>query len=58
MNETYLIELTPIVTLALEVMCGKYGTGEERKRTLEAMGYDYNRVQSCVNELIDVMERY
>ena len=58
MNETYLIELSPIVTLAFEVLCDKYGTGEERKRRIEAAGYDYNRVQACVNELVAIMEKY
>ena len=58
MEKTILIELSPIVTLALEVMCGKWGAGEERKKLLSAAGYDYNKVQSCVNDLVKVMEKY
>lgn len=56
--ETYLIELTPVVSLAFEVIAGKYGIGEERKKALEKMGVDYDKVQSCVNELVRVMEKY
>lgn len=55
---TYMIELTPIVSLAFEVVAGKWGTGEERKKKLESEGYDYNKVQGCVNELVKLMEKY
>ena len=34
---------------ALDVMNGKYGNGEERKRRLTAAGYDYWAVQHLVN---------
>ena len=36
---------------ALDVMAGKYGNGEERKRRLSAAGYDYWAVQHLVNGL-------
>ena len=36
---------------ALDVMNGKYGNGEERKRRLAAAGYDYWAVQHLVNGL-------
>lgn len=50
---------TPVVTpakksnekIAEEVMAGKWGNGEDRKKKLTAAGYDYNAVQSIVNEL-------
>lgn len=38
--------------LAHEVLEGKWGNGEERKRRLEAAGYDYRAVQDRVNELV------
>lgn len=38
--------------LAREVIRGNWGNGEERKRRLTNAGYDYNEVQSRVNELI------
>ncbi len=56
--ETYMIELTPVVSLAFEVIAGKYGIGEERKKALEKMGVDYNKVQRCVNDLVALMEKY
>ena len=36
---------------ALDVMNGKYGAGEERKRRLAEAGYDYWAVQRLVNGL-------
>ncbi len=56
--KTFLIELTPVVSLAFEVIAGKYGVGEERKKALEKMGVDYNKVQRCVNDLIALMKKY
>ena len=56
--DTFLIELTPIVSLALEVIAGKWGNGEERIKKLKSAGYDYEVVQKCVNELVSIMERY
>lgn len=38
--------------LANEVIAGKWGNGQERKDKLTAAGYDYNAVQSKVNELL------
>lgn len=37
--------------LAREVLQGKWGNGEERKKRLEAAGYDYAAVQKKVNQL-------
>lgn len=56
--QTFMVELTPVVSLAFEVIAGKWGNGEERKRNLEAEGYDADKVQKCVNELVKLMERY
>ena len=41
-----------IETLAKEVIAGKWGNGEERKKRLTAAGYDYNAVQKRVNEIL------
>ena len=38
--------------LAREVISGKWGNGEERKRRLTNAGYDYYVIQKRVNELI------
>lgn len=56
--ETVLIELNDIVALAFEIIAGKWGNGDERKRKLESAGYDYNKVQKCVNDLVALMDKY
>lgn len=38
--------------LAQEVIDGKWGDGEDRKKRLEAAGYNYNAVQDRVNEML------
>ncbi len=37
-------------SVVMEVIQGKYGNGEDRKQGLEANGYDYDEIQSGVNE--------
>ena len=41
-----------IETVAKEVISGKYGDGKARKTALEKLGYDYDKVQAKVNELL------
>lgn len=38
--------------IAKEVIAGKWGTGEDRKKKLESAGYDYTKVQKKVNSLL------
>ena len=38
-----------IAEIAKEVIAGKWGNGADRKRRLEAAGYDYNAIQQAVN---------
>lgn len=38
--------------IAKEVIAGKWGNGQERKNRLTAAGYDYNTVQSRVNQML------
>lgn len=38
--------------IALDVIAGKYGNGEKRKKNLEAAGYDYTAVQKEVNRIL------
>lgn len=38
--------------VAREVIAGKWGAGEERKKRLTAAGYDYNAVQKRVNAIL------
>lgn len=41
-----------IDVLAKEVIAGKWGNGEARRKNLEKAGYDYNKVQARVNEIL------
>lgn len=41
-----------VTEIAKEVIAGKWGVGSARKTALEKAGYDYNTVQSKVNELM------
>ena len=36
--------------IAKEVLAGKWGNGEDRKKKLKAAGYDYNAIQAIVNK--------
>ena len=38
--------------VAKEVIAGKWGNGEVRKKRLKVAGYDYGAVQRKVNELM------
>ena len=40
-----------VEAVAKEVIAGSWGNGEDRKRRLQAAGYDYGAVQAKVNEL-------
>ena len=41
-----------VTEIAREVIAGKWGNGSERRRRIQAAGYDYNAVQSEVNRLL------
>lgn len=56
--ETIMIELTPVLAVAFEVLAGKYGTGEERAKKLRAAGYDADLIQSAVNDLVRIRDKY
>lgn len=38
--------------IAFEVIFGKWGSGEERKKRLTKAGYNYDKVQSIVNDIL------
>lgn len=42
-----------VTVVAKEVIAGKWGNGDTRKKKLEAAGYDYGKVQDKVNELLN-----
>lgn len=40
-------------TVAREVIAGSWGSGDSRKKALEKAGYDYDKVQEMVNEILN-----
>lgn len=46
-------ESKDVMTVAREVISGLWGNGVQRKEALERNGYDYNEVQSKVNEILN-----
>lgn len=56
--ETVMVKLPDTISVALMVLGGAYGNGDDRKRNLQKAGYNYNKVQKCVNELYNLMEKY
>ena len=52
LNFTKKIHKKTIEQLALEVIRGEWGAGEERERLLTQAGYDYQAVQRRVNEIL------
>lgn len=44
--------VTANLAAAYDVLAGKYGEGEERRKRLAAAGYEYNDVQNLVNALV------
>ena len=40
------------ISVAKDVIKGKYGNGQARRLNLQRAGYDYNRIQSCVNKIL------
>lgn len=56
--DTIMFRLPPVVSVAFEVLSGKYGSGDDRRKALEREGYDYNKVQACVNDLVKVLDKY
>lgn len=58
MDRFYLYSFPTTIGVALLVIAGCYGNGEERVKRLEADGYDYNVIQDCVNDLLSLMDKY
>lgn len=50
----YTLNGTSYNQIALDCIRGKYGNGRERKEKIEALGYDYSKVQSIVNQMLEV----
>lgn len=52
------INLSQTVSVALLVIAGQFGNGEERKTKLTNAGYDVQTVQNCVNDLLPIINKY
>ena len=56
--DTLVVKIPDTVMVALVVIAGGYGNGNDRKNRITADGYDYNKVQSCVNDLLPIVQKY
>ena len=52
------INLPQTISVALLVIAGQFGNGEERKTKLTNAGYDAKKVQNCVNDLFPIIAKY
>lgn len=55
--QAYCVTLPDKITVALLVIAGYYGNGEDRKEKLKKDGFDYKEIQSFVNELIPIVSK-
>lgn len=46
------------IAAAIEVINGIYGVGEERKKNLEKVNYNYEEIQNVVDELFPLFQKY
>lgn len=58
MTEVRFIRIPETIAVAIEVINGAYGNGEDRKKSLKRAGYDYTKVQHCVNDLMPIFNKY
>ena len=52
------INLPDTVSVALLVIAGQFGNGDDRKRMLMKAGYNPVTVQACVNALLPILMKY
>lgn len=52
------INLPDTVSVALLVIAGQFGNGDERKQKLTKAGYNPVTVQACVNEMLPILNKY
>lgn len=57
MNVT-IFNLPDTVSAAILVIGGQFGNGAERKERLRKAGYNAEKVQACVNELLPILNKY
>ena len=52
------LKIPTTIAVAIEVINGIYGNNENRKTALCEAGYDYIKVQMCVDELFPIFQKY
>ncbi len=52
------INLPDTVSVALLVIAGQFGNGDDRKQKLTKAGYNPVTIQACVNELLPILNKY
>lgn len=52
------VNLPATVSAALLVIAGEFGNGTDRQKKLSKAGYDYQKVQKCVNDLLPILNKY
>lgn len=52
------INLPDTVSVALLVIAGQFGNGNDRKQKLTKAGYNPVTIQACVNELLPILNKY
>ena len=52
------INLPDTVSVALLVIAGQFGNGDDRKHKLMKAGYNPVAIQACVNELLPILNKY
>lgn len=55
--QAYCVTLPDKITVALLVIAGHYGNGDERKTKLKKDGFDPKEIQSFVNELLPIVSK-
>lgn len=58
MADISIIRIPKTIAVAIEVINGAYGNGEDRKKSLKSAGYNYTKVQHCVNDLMPIFNKY
>lgn len=58
MAEVSIIRIPETIAVAIEVINGTYGNGDDRKKALKRAGYDYTKIQHCVNDLMPIFNKY
>lgn len=52
------LKIPETIAVAIEVINNIYDVGEARKKNLTTAGYDYLKVQACVDELFPLFKKY